>query len=177
MINFLIGILFAAIPDSLYYYLLIKNIKEKKHSLSLYLSIFSCYLLFNMVLTYNLYLYLLYIVFIYFSLKIIYKSKINDFFLILFIDTYFILISILCYFLIPNYAIALIINKILLFLPLLFKEKLIYLYKFYNKMWNRNREVEQPIKSLTLRNISIVVLNIMIIVTDLLLIYLSMNNS
>lgn len=178
MIYFLISILLGAIPDVLYYYLWLKNIKEiKDKKFLLFLIILIGYVVIFMILRYNLYLYLIFYLYIYFGLKVLYKSKINDFFLMLFIDVYYILISILCFFLIPNYAIALILNKILLFMPLIFKNKVIKMYKSYCKMWNRNREVKQPIKSLTLRNISLVILNLVITISDILLIYLSLINS
>src|SRR5699024_10308396 len=122
------------------------------------------YVVIFMILRYNLYLYLIFYLYIYFSLKVLYKSKINDFFLVLFIDVYYILISILCFFLMTNYAIALILNKIVLFIPLIFKNKVIKMYKSYCKMWKRDREIKQPIKSLTFRNISLVILNLIIVV-------------
>ena len=178
MIYFLVSILLGAIPDVLYYYLWLKNIKEiKDKKFLLFLIILIGYVVIFMILRYNFYLYLIFYLYIYFNLKFIYKSKINDFFLMLFIDVYYILMSILCFFLIPNYAIALILNKILLFIPLIFKKKVVKMYKSYCKMWNRNREVKQPIKSLTLRNISLVILNLVITISDILLIYLSLINS
>ena len=178
MIYFLVSILLGAIPDVLYYYLWLKNIKEiKDKKFLLFLIILIGYVVIFMILIYLFYLYLIFYLYIYFNLKFIYKSKINDFFLMLFIDVYYILMSILCFFLIPNYAIALILNKILLFIPLIFKKKVVKMYKSYCKMWNRNREVKQPIKSLTLRNISLVILNLVITISDILLIYLSLINS
>ena len=178
MIYFLVSILLGAIPDVLYYYLWLKNIKEiKDKKILLFLIILIGYVIIFMILRYNFYLYLIFYLYIYFNLKFIYKSKINDFFLMLFIDVYYILMSILCFFLIPNYAIALILNKILLFMPLIFKKKVVKLYKSYCEMWDRNREAKQPIKSLTLRNISLVILNLVITISDILLIYLSLINS
>lgn len=177
MINFVLSLIFCTIPDTIYYAMFISVTKNKNFNKKLYFLIFIGYIIFNMICVYNLYLYLLFYLYIYFALKIIYKSQINDFFLIVFIDFYYLILSSLCYFLVPNYLIAYLINKILLFFPLIFKDKLKKLYIIYTKLWNKNKEAKQPIKSITLRNISLVLLNVIIVISDILLIYLSLNNS
>ena len=178
MMYFLVSILLGAIPDVLYYYLYIAKIKQiKSKRIILFILMFLNYIIFNMILRYNLYLYLLYDIMMFMFIKLLYKSEINDFFLVLFIDIYYIFLSSFCFFLIPNYAVALLASKIFMFLPLIYKNKIINLYKSYCKMWNRNDNAKYPIKSLTLRNISLVLLNIIIFITDILLIYLSLKNS
>lgn len=173
MIYFLISILLGAIPDVLYYYLYITKIKEvKAKRIILFVLMFLNYIVFNMILRYNLYLYLLYDVMMFMFIKLLYKSEINDFFLVLFIDIYYIFLSSSCFFLIPNYAIALLASKIFMFLPLIYKNKIINLYKSYCKMWNRNDNAKYPIKSLTLRNISLVSLNAIVIILDFFLLYI-----
>lgn len=173
MLNFIVSLIFGAGIDSLYYYLYISKIKNiKNNNLILYILIFIGYVILYMLLQYKLYLYLIFYIYIYIILKYIYKSQINDFFITIFLDLYFIIISILCYFLIPNYLVALLIDKIMLFIPLIFINKIKKLYKFYCKLWNRNREAKMPIKSLTLRNISLFLLNILILASDLLLVHL-----
>lgn len=172
MINFVLSVIFCTIPDTIYYYLMIKNIKNLKSSKKLYLLIFIGYILFNMLLSYNLYLYLLFDIYIYFALKILAKSKINDFFVVILTDFYYVLTSTICYFAIPNYLIAFVINKILMFMPLIFKNKLRNLYVLYTRMWNRDREVEQPVKSITIRNICIVLLNSLIVILYYCLLYI-----
>lgn len=176
MINFVLSLIFCTIPDTIYYAMFISIAKNKNINKKLHFLIFIGYIIFNMICVYNLYLYLLFYLYIYFALKIIYKSQINDFFLIVFIDFYYLILSSLCYFLVPNYLIAYLINKILLFAPLIFKDKLKKLYSIYTKLWNKNKEAKQPIKSITLRNISLVLLNVIIVISDILLIYLSLNN-
>lgn len=168
----MLSIIFCTIPDTIYYYLMIKNIKNLKSSKKLYLLIFVGYIFIYMVFQYNLYLYLVFYIYIYWILKLLFKSKINDFFLMLFVDFYYIILSIICYFLIPNYFLAYLLNKILLFIPLIFKNKLRKMYILYTKMWNRNREVKQPLKSITLRNICVVLLNITIVILNFCLLYL-----
>lgn len=177
MINFVLSLIFCTIPDTIYYAMFISVTKNKNFNKKLYFLIFIGYILNFMVFQYNLYLYLIFYIYIYLVLKILFKSKINDFFLTIFLDIYYILLSIICYFLIPNYFIAYLLNKIFLFVPLIFKDKLKKLYSIYTKLWNRNKEAKQPIKSITLRNISLVLLNTIIVISDILLLYLSLNNS
>ena len=173
MIYFLISILLGAIPDVLYYYLYITKIKEiKSRRMILFILMLLNYIIFNMILRYNLYLYLLYDVMMFTLIKLLYKSEINDFFLVLFIDIYYIFLSSSCFFLIPNYAVALLASKIFMFLPLIYKNKIINLYKSYCKMWNRNDNAKYPIKSLTLRNISLISLNAIVIILDFFLLYI-----
>lgn len=176
MLNFVISLILGAGLDTLYYYLYIKNIKEIKNKrFLLFISIFIGYVTINMILRYNFYLYIVFYVYLFIVIHIFEKGKVTDFFLILFIDVYFLLMSLLCYMIIPNYIVALIINKILLFVPLIKKRNLINLYKKYNVLWNRNKQVKQPIKSLTLRNVSLLILNISILLVDIILIYIMTN--
>lgn len=173
MINVILSLILGAGLDSLYYFLYIvkiKNIKTKKFML--YLGIFLGYVLLFMILRYNLYLYLVFYLYIYLMLKIFYKSKVIDFFLLIFIDFYVLLVSIACFYLIKNYAIALIINKIVIFIPLIFKDKLKQFYDLNYKMWNRDDKKKTPIKSLTLRNIFLMVFNIFIVINYIILLIL-----
>lgn len=173
MINLIVSILLGAGLDGLYYYLYIIKIKGiKSKRLLLYFLIFIGYVVLFMVLRYNLYLYLIFYLYVYLILKFIYKSQINDFFIAVFLDIFYISISTCCFFLIKNYIIALIIDKILLFIPLLFSNKLKNIYDKYCNFWNRNHKIKQPIKSLTLRNLSLTLFNLIILISDLLLIYL-----
>lgn len=173
MLNIILSLVLGAGLDSLYYYLYISKIKDiKKKKILLYILIFVGYVFLFMILRYNLYLYLIFYVYIYLILKFIYKSQINDFFLLIFIDFYVLLISIACFYLIDNYAIALIINKIMVFIPLIFKNQLKKFYNLNYKMWNRNREKKMPIKSLTLRNICITSFNIFILINYIILLIL-----
>lgn len=173
MLNIILSLVLGAGLDSLYYYLYISKIKEiKKKKILLYILIFVGYVFLFMILRYNLYLYLIFYVYIYLILKFIYKSQINDFFLLIFIDFYVLLLSIGCFYLIPNYNIALIINKIMIFIPLIFINKLRNFYNLNCKMWNRNRQIKMPIKSLTLRNICLIIFNIFIVINYVILLIL-----
>lgn len=170
----LISLILGILPEALYYYLYIKNIKEiKTKKLILFVSIFIIHVLSMFLLRHNFYMYILYDIALYLLIKVMFKSKINDFFLIIFLEVYYYLISCICFFLINNYILAFIINRILMFMPLLFKNKLIKLYRDYKMMWNRNDNKNYPIKSLTLRNISLITTNILIILAYITLLYLS----
>ena len=169
MMYFLISLLLGAIPDVLYYYFYIvkiKNIKSKK--LTLFFLIFICYFT---SIGYNFYLYILTDILFYLIIKKLYKSKILDFFFIITLEIYMIILSIGCYFFIKNYFIAFFVYKVFLFIPLIFKNKLIKLYTLYYKLWNRHNY--KAIKSITLRNISLTILNTTIILIYLVLTYIT----
>lgn len=173
MFYILISLLLGMIPDVLYYVLLItkiKNVKEKRLILFILLAI--TYITTYMIFRYNFYLYMIHGIIIYLIIKFLYKSKINDYFLIIFLYSYYFINSLFCYFLISNYNIALIVNKIMLFVPLIFIKKLQKLYQNYNKMWNRNDSKNYPIKSITLRNISLFSMNVLIVSIYMALIYI-----
>ena len=102
----------------------------------------------------------------YINLKVLYKEKaqITDIFLFMFASIILILFSgifaILVYNNIINYIVAIILLRICLFLFLFFNIKNINgVYKTFCKSWNRNKN--SKIKSLTLRNISIIIFNLM----------------
>lgn len=173
MINFVISILIGLLPDVIYYTFNITNIKNvKKNRIKLFVMIFIIYLLLNMIVRYNFYLYIIFDILIYLSLKIIYKSKITDFFLVVSLDIYLLAISGLSYILFNNYFISLTIDKVFLLGTLLVTHKLRNTYKLYCDMWDRNRFKRMPIKSITLRNISITTVNISILIVYLVLLYL-----
>lgn len=173
MVNMILSLVLGAGLDSLYYFLYISKIKDiKEKKLLLYFGIFIIYIITNMISQYNLKLYLLFDILIYLLLKFKYNAKINDFFLLIFIDFYVLLISIICFYLINNYVVALIITKVSMFIPLMFKDKLKKLYHLNYIMWDRNRENKMPIKSLTLRNICITAFNIFILINYIILLIL-----
>lgn len=163
---YLVSILFGLIPEVLYFTLFItytKNIKEKRIKLFLLLSIlyFLCMLLQRFIIIY----YIIFIFFAYLILKLLYKNQaqIIDIFIA---SISYLWLSILSLILMnfvnkdfSNYYIILLIQKILLFMPFLFKNKFNILYKKYCKLWNRNDNEKRPIKSITLRNLSLILLN------------------
>ncbi len=163
---YLISILFGLIPEVLYFTLFItytKNIKEKR--IKLFLLIAISYFLCILVQSFQILFYILLIVLIYMSLKILYKEKVQiiDIFIISIDYLWIAILSTLLLILLnedkSNYYLLYIIDRILLFVPFIFKNKFSVLYKKYCRLWNRNDKEKRPIKSITLRNISLILLN------------------
>lgn len=163
---YLVSILFGLIPEVLYFTLFItytKNIKEKRIKLFLLISIayFLCLLIQQFVTIY----YFALIFIIYAIIKMLYKqnTQIIDIFIISIMCLWITLLSfVMMLFLSENYSnywILYALNRIFLFLPFVFKNKFNLLYKKYYHYWNRNDNEKRPIKSITLRNISLILLN------------------
>ena len=162
----LLSILLGLIPEVLYFTLFLtytKNIKEKR--LKLFLLISFSYFLCVLVKRWTIIFYLLSIFLFYFDLKLLYKNKVQiiDVFIISISCFYITFLSFLLIFLVKsdmsNYMYIYVIDKILLFAPFIFRNKLNIIYKAYCKLWNRNDKEKRPVKSITLRNISLILLN------------------
>ena len=173
MINFIVSLLLGMLPDVFYYFIYIKQIKEIKNKKFLFFALlFLNYILCIILIQHQFYLYIIQDIIIYLIMKKIYKAQINDMFLIIFLETYMLVLSLISFNLINNYVLSFVIYRILLFLPLLFKDRIIEYYKIYTKLWNRH-SIPNKIKSITLRNISLVALNIMIILMYIILLHIS----
>ena len=177
---YLISILFGLVPEVLYFILFIsyaKNLKGKKIRLFLItLLIYFCCML---IVQYQLFFYILFIALFYILLKILYKKKIQivDVFLIVYASCYLTILSYLIYFAndIKSYYVCYVIDRILLFLPFIFKNKFNRWYKKYYSLWNRDYNHAKPIKSITLRNISLILINCIIFIMNIICIYV-LNN-
>ena len=166
--NFIMSLFLGMLPEVLFLSLYIKftkNIKGKEIKLIGLLSI--GYILLIMLCRYQLIFYIVYIIYSYLITKKLYKSHISDIFIISIAYAYMTLISFICFKNISNYWISFIINRIVLFIPLLFKKYLNKFYKLYISLWNINKNAK--IKSITLRNISLFVVNIMIVIMNLIM--------
>lgn len=173
MFDLLINLILGMLPDVFYNWLFIVKIKEiKDKKVLLFILSFIAYVFCITQIRYELLLYLVLDVIIYLILKSLYKAKITDFFLIIVLDLYLFICSIGCYLLIKNYLLALVIYRIILFIPLIFKDKLINLYKEYCKLWNRHN-IKGKLKSITIRNIVLVLFHIMIVIFHLGLVYIT----
>ena len=163
---YVLSILLGLIPEVLYFTLFLiytKNLKDKRIKLFFLIAIayFLCILVQQLVVLY----YLALMVLIYLILKLLYKSKtqIIDVFIISIMCLWITIlsfISILC--VAPNhsnYWFVYVMDRVLLFLPFIFKGKFNSIYKKYCQLWNRNDKEKRPIKSITLRNISLIILN------------------
>ena len=177
--NFIFSLIFGLIPETLYFTLFLifaKNIKEKKIKLFLLISL--SYILCITTIRYKLLLYVVFIFVIYGILKILYKKKamITDIFLFAFSILYLSIVSYIFYKITINTNINdflnYIIMRIFLFLPLiLFKDKFYNIYKIYCRFWDRNDKENRPIKSITLRNISLTIINLLIILINFFIIF------
>lgn len=116
------------------------------------------------------------------NLKVLYKEKaqITDIFLFGIASLILIFISFIVYvvhiYTYNNYEIARILNRVILFLFLyLSKNKIKELYKKFYLSWNRHNNPNK-IKSLTLRNISVIIFNLMFWFINLGMIYAQLIN-
>jgi len=163
----IMSIFFGILPESIFLALFIifsKNIKEKW--ILLYSLIFSASVLSAFVFVGMLWHTFVLIFLIYFILWLLYRSHIIDVFLISVSFFYIAIIGISCFYLIDNYLIALVINRILLFLPIIvFRKYLNNWYNLYKSLWNRKDG--NKIKSITLRNCSVVMLNILMLLLNM----------
>lgn len=162
-ISFLISILLGLIPEVLFItgmttYL--EDIKTKRGYLFLLNSI--GYIVLIMLCRFELLFYVLYVIYLYLVLKLLYKVHISCFFMISAVFSYIILSSFLCS-LLPSYILGYILSRIALLLAyMLFRKRLRVFYNSYRKYWNRH--TNNKIKSLTLRNCSLIFVNTFILI-------------
>lgn len=171
---FLISVFLGLIPEVLFYtFFLIhaKNIKRHKILLFILIAVADC--IYMVLSDYKVINYLFFIISVYVILKILYKKKaqIIDVFTFSVAFMYVCLISYLCFLPVNNnittYYIMFVIDRILLIVPFLFKNKFNILYKKYCNLWNRNDKEKRRIKSITLRNVSLISLNLFIFLCNL----------
>lgn len=179
LITIVISILLGLVPEVTYFTLFLiytKDIKEKR--IKLWMLIATAYILCMFIQKYKVIYYILFIVLTYFILKLLYKKKaqIIDIFVFSLAFNYVCIISYFCFLFLnkdlSNYYVLFALSRIVLFLPFVFKNKFRIVYKKYCNLWNRNDKECRPIKSITLRNISLISLNIFIILMDLACIYI-----
>lgn len=170
----LILVFLEKIVEAIYFamFLIIcKNIKNKK-LLFIGIMVFE-YLMLKYFIKYSVYFQLAYTFMTYVTLKVLYKEKaqITDIFLFTVASLILIAISFISYipfYIITNgnvqlkeYIIALMLNRTLVSFVIIGGNK--FIRKIYNKfcrLWNRHA-IPNQIKSLTLRNISIITFNLM----------------
>lgn len=164
MFNFLISIFLGMLPEVLFITFITTSLEGvNRKRISLFSLLALGYILLIMLCRFELQFYVLYVIFIYLVMKKLYKVHISSFFMISLVFSYIALLSFVCS-IIPNYTIAYIIDRLFLFAPLLIHSYLKYLYMLYRKCWNRNTTYK--IKSITLRNCSLVFINLMILIFD-----------
>lgn len=170
---YLISIILGLLPEVLYFTLFLvitKDLKEKR--IRLFLLIGIAYLLCIFIKQYFILFYFAFIFMIYFVLKILYKQKtqIIDVFIITISYTWIAILSFIMFYILEkdmsNYYILYLIDRILLFIPFIFKNNFNKMYEKYCKFWNRNDKEKRNIKSITLRNLSLIFLNSIILIVN-----------
>ena len=172
---YILSVFLGLIPEVLYFTLFLiytKNIKEKRILLFLLISL--AYTLTVFIKQYILVYYLSFIVLVYLILKLLYKQKtqIIDIFVISISTIYLTLLSYICFLFLKsdmsNYWLLYTIDRMFLLFIFIFRKRFNVLYKKYCKLWNRNDKEKRPIKSITLRNISLIIINIAIVLMNIL---------
>ena len=175
---YLLSIVLGLLPEVLYFTLFLvytKKLKTKRTLLFFLMSIaYFCCLL---IKKYRIVYYVLFVALVYIILKILYgkKTQLTDIFAFSVSTIYLAFLSCVMWPFINNnrnyvlYYSLYIFNRILMFLPFIFKDKFNIIYKRYYSLWNRNDKIKRPIKSITLRNISLIIINISIFLGNILL--------
>lgn len=178
MIRLILSLLFGILPQALFFMLYLTKVKDITNKrIKFLLLIYIIIALTIMIIRYNIYLYLMIIPLIYGAMKLLDKRKaqIIDIFLIASGFGYMIIISYLCSFIYKNnynlYWIAYAINNILLFSIFAFMNQLKALYRKYIKVWNRNPS--NKVRSISVRNVSLLLLNAFIFILDVFIIKIS----
>lgn len=148
-----------------------KDLKKKRLLLTL-IMIFEYVMLTN-IIEFNVWFQFIYTFLSFINLKVLYREKaqITDIFLFAAASIILVLLSIFTYvtalYTYNNYMISLVINRILLFsFIFVFRKQIRKLYKEFCSLWNRHSKPNK-IKSLTLRNISVISFNVMFWVINL----------
>lgn len=174
-----VNLLIGPIPDILYFtFFIICTKKLKKRKILLTVLIALTYITCIVISKYNIFWYLAFYFLVYIEIYILYReeAKPTDIFLILFSSLYLSFISYICFKFVKqdfsNYYLMLFVNKLLLCVPFLLKEYINKIYINYCKLWNRNDYKDRKIKSITLRNISLIILNCFLFISNLIYIYI-----
>lgn len=168
----IIANVFAILFETYFMYKMIckfKNVKSNKLYLLMVISYFVSLLFTNFDYKFHNYYYIIMAILYYISLKIIFKSKtqIIDIFIINITYIYLWIFSSIYILCIQNYNIAFIIYvltlSIIMFLPANYNN----FYKKYCKLWNRRDDGK--IKAITIRNISLYIINISLFLANIIL--------
>ena len=177
--RFILSFILGLLPEVIFFTMFLINVKDiKTKKFKLFISLSIIYLLLVLIQNYKILNYILFLALVYIALKILYKkeTQIIDLFVFSISYIYVFLISYICFQFVNDNVIVywtmFAIDRILLFIPFIFKNKFNILYKKYCSLWNRNYEKKQPIKSITLRNISLISLNIFIFLCNIVCLYI-----
>lgn len=159
IMNFIISLFLGFLPEILYFILFtfyFKNIKEKRIFFGLFFGIF--YILLMFIFKYTVYFNISLTIMFFLILKLIYKDKthIIDLFIFTVSGIFLTIVSAGLSYLslvFGHYLLFVLLNRLIIFSCLfLFKNKLNKIYLKYIKAWNIGGSTK--IKSITLRNVS-----------------------
>lgn len=164
LLSFLLGI----IPETIYFTFFIiytKEIQEKKWRLGIGIAVI--YSILGGIFQYKLITFLGTIFAIYVWMKLLYKdTNLIDLITIYIASSYLTIISYVAFLNfkedLSNYNFLFLLNRCLIFIPLLGRKRFHGIYTKIKMLWNRNQEEKRPIKSITLRIISFISINILI---------------
>ena len=173
------------IPEALYFSLFMiftKQLKEKRIAFILLMTLE--YLIIQKLIHFNIWLQIIYTLFVFVILKLLYKEKsqITDIFTFTISSIILILMDIPLYFIISkitsNFIIYVLIDRIIVFtLLFLNKNKLPKIQNIYKKLWNRNDGKKKKIKSVTFRSLNIVLFNLSFYILNIAMLYCVYKNS
>lgn len=177
MTEIFVTYILGALPEAIYFSLFLiisKGIKEKRVLFTTLM--FMEYVIIKLFISYDVWFQILYTIMTFIILKVLYREKaqITDIFTFAFSSLILVIISIVSYmfvyYTIGLYPIAYILNRLLLFGGLfIFRDKLNKLYTKFNRLWNR--KPNQKIRSLTVRNVSVIIFNIMFYIINFCMVY------
>lgn len=172
ILQLLLGQVLEAIFVALFM-IFVKNLKSKR---LLFVAIIIVeYLLLMSVFTYNWMFHILFVVITFIVLKVLYKEKaqVTDVFIFALSYIFIIISSVICYVISSkSVIIGCIINRLLLFIPLLILNyKLTCIQNIYKKYWNRNDQVKKKMKSVTFRSLNVVIFNLLFSIINFGMVY------
>jgi len=168
-----LSLFFGVLPQALFCTLMLifmKDLKEKQFLL--FIVIFILFIACIITIRHNLLLYTLFCLLVFGALKLLYGSMTYwlDAICILMIMTIVLLISLVYFVFIPNYWTALYMTQLtLLALPFMLKQLLHKFYNWYCRIWNIGGS--KKVKSITVRNVSIILFNLAIVATNYAIVY------
>lgn len=168
-----VAIFLVAMPVEVLYLVMgmcyAKQIKSKR--VVFYILLFISGIVCSLIARWQLWYYLAYITSAYLIMKLLYKSHISDLFVFSIFFAWIALTSYLGFAISSSMVIGYITQRTLMFGIFAFKGKFNKWYKTYRELWNRRSD--NRIKSITLRNISLISLNLFIVFMDFFLVFLN----
>lgn len=173
---YLLSILVGILPESIYFTMFLCAAKSiKKRRALLFLLIFISNVLLALIIPQTIWYHLVLIAAIYGCLRLICRADIIDIFIVSLACIVLSLLSGALYFVISSYYIFLAANRIaILVAAICFRDRWREFYMSYRRVWNKSPGAK--IKSITVRNISCIALNLLMFATSIVLNYIiSMN--